>query len=78
MDWVVWYVLPMLIVWLVLILTIKYSPTWGAANTMIVSWGFVFSVIPTANVILAGWLCIISVYTLVELVVEEYKHRQEG
>jgi uncharacterized membrane protein (DUF485 family) len=75
MDWLLWYVLPMLIVWVVLILVIKYSSTWDAANTMIVSWGFVFSVIPVANVILAGWLCILAVYTQVELVVEEYKRR---
>jgi hypothetical protein len=65
----------MLIVWVVLILTIEYSPTWDEANTMITSWGFVFSVIPVVNVILAGWLCILAIYTQVELVVEEYKRR---
>jgi hypothetical protein len=71
MDWIVWYVFPMLFIWVVLALGIKYAPTWDAANTMTVSWGFIFSVIPVANVIIAGGMCIITVYTLIEALINK-------
>ena len=71
MDWLIWYVFPMVFVWVVLILVIKYAPTWDAADTMTVSWGFIFSVIPVVNVIIAGGMWVIAAYTLIEALINK-------
>jgi hypothetical protein len=61
----------MLFIWVVSILGIKYAPTWEPADTMTVSWGFIFSVIPVVNVIIAGGMWIIAVYTLIEALINK-------
>jgi hypothetical protein len=61
----------MVFMWLVLVLGIKYTPTWDVDKPMIVSLGFIFSVIPVVNVILVGGMCIITVYTLVEALINK-------
>jgi uncharacterized membrane protein (DUF485 family) len=61
----------MLFMWIVLVLIIKYSSTWDDAKTMTVSWGFIFSVIPVVNVIIAGGMWVIATYTLIEALINK-------
>ena len=76
MDWIIWYVLPMVFIWAVLVLCIKYAPTWDAADTRTVSWGFIFSVIPMVNVIMVGGMLLIAVYTLIEALINKARGRE--